>query len=303
MRDEMLAAGYAVVASSYSENGYAVKEATIQSHQLRGVFVSNVGEPRHTYLVGASLGGIVGALLTERYPGQYDGSLLISGVVGGSDDELTYVGDIRVLFDVAYPGVLPGSLLRVPVDVNVQQEIQEAQAAIQADPAKLGIIAGLARVKPEYTSTAELVQSILTAIGFQLQGANDLLDRTHGHTFFENRHWTYSGPVPQSLADYVNATVARYSASADARAYVEQYGEPSGDIQVPVITLHNRWDPVVPFAHEALYASAVAARGRGSLLLQRAVPRYGHVAVQPSEMIASLGDLAGWVETGTKPAN
>lgn len=303
MRDALLAQGYAVVASSYSENGYAVKEATIQSHQLRGVFVSHVGEPERTFLVGVSLGGIVGAILTDKYPGQYDGSLLVSGVLGGSDDEITYIGDVRVLFDVAYPGVLPGTLDRVPEDVNLSQALGRAQAAILANPANLGIIAGLARVKPEYSNTTELVTSILNAIGFQLQGANDLLARTHGHKFFENRNWTYSGPVPQALADHVNANVARYAATPDAEAYLAHYGEPVGDLQIPVITIHNRWDPVVPYAHEALYAAAVAAHGGSSKLLQRTVSRYGHVAVLPSEVVASLNDLAQWVETGTRPAN
>ena len=36
-----------------------------------------------TSSVGVSLGGLVGVLLAERYPGQYDGALLVSGVVGG----------------------------------------------------------------------------------------------------------------------------------------------------------------------------------------------------------------------------
>jgi len=80
MRDALLAQGYAVVASSYSENGYAVKEATIQSHQLRGVFVSNVGAPRRTFLVGVSLGGIIGALLAAIVLGMSFTGLVLSGV-------------------------------------------------------------------------------------------------------------------------------------------------------------------------------------------------------------------------------
>lgn len=305
IRDALLARGYAVVASSYSGNGYAIKEATTQAHQLRGVFVSNVGQPQRTLLVGVSLGGLVGALLTEKYPGQYDGSLLVSGVVGGSDDELKYVGDVRVLFDAVYPGVLPGTLLEVPNGVNVNQALGGALAAIQANPQGVGIIAALARVKPEYSNGNQLVQSILTAIGFQLGGANDLLARTHGHSFFENQDWIYSGPVPQAVADHVNAVVARYSATPDAQAYVEHYGEPTGDLRIPVITLHNRWDPVVPSQMEVLYAGAVGAHGAGQYLLQRTIQTtpYGHVAILPAELVANVDDLAHWVDTGTRPAN
>lgn len=303
MRDAMLAQGYAVVASSYSENGYAVKLGMIQSHQLRGIFASRVGQPQRTYLVGVSLGGIIGALLLERFPKQYDGALLVSGVVGGSEKEMTYVGDIRVLFDALYPGILPGDLLHVPEGTNVLQELGEAQAAIVANPQGAGIIAALARVTPEYASGSELVQTILTALGFQLQGANDIFARTHGHSFFENADWTYTGPVPQAVRDQINAAVARYSATPDAANYLERYGSPGGGLTLPVITLHNSRDPVVPFRHESWYLAAVTDHAATPFLLQRmlAAP-YGHAVIQPAELSANLADLVQWVGTGTKPA-
>jgi len=303
MRDAMLAEGYAVVASSYSENGYTVKLGMIQSHQLRGVFASRIGQPARTYLVGVSLGGIIGALLLERFPEQYDGGLLVSGVVGGSVKEMTYIGDIRVLFDAMYPGVLPGDLLHVPEGTDVLQELGQAQAAIVANPQGAGIIAALARVPPEYASGSELVQTILTALGFQLQGANDIFARTHGHSFFENADWRYTGPLPQPVLDQVNATVARYRATPDAANYLDRYGSPNGNLALPVIALHNSRDPVVPYRHESWYLAAVTDQAATPFLLQRTLlAPYGHAVIQPAELTANLADLAQWVETGTKPA-
>lgn len=300
-RDALLAQGYAVVASSYSSNGYAVQEATIQSHQLRGLFVSKLGQPRRTYLVGVSLGGLVGALMAERYPEQYDGALLVSGVVAGSDDELTYVGDVRVLFDAVYPGVLPGTLLHVPAGLDVNQALGAAQHAIQTNPQGIGIIYALARVKPEGANGSDIARSILTAIGFQLQGANDLLSRTHGHSFFDNATWRYAGPLPGALVDQINEEVARYTATPDARAYVQHYGEPKAAFRIPVITMHNQWDPVVPYAQEPPYHALAVGAGTETLLLQRTVGRYGHVAVTPAELTGGLTDLAQWVDTGIRP--
>ena len=303
MRDAMLAQGYAVVASSYTENGFAAKEGLIQSHQLRGVFASNIGQPRRTYLVGVSLGGLIGALLTEKHPDQYDGSLLISGIVGGTPNELKYVGDVRVLFDVVYPGVLPGDLLHIPAGTNVNQVLGAAQAAVLANPQGVGIIAALARVHPEYASGAELVQTILTAIGFQLQGANDILARTHGHSFFDNADHIYAGPLPPALLAQINAGVARYTSTPDADNYVAHYGTPDGDLQIPVITLHNSRDPVVPYQNEGWYLPLVTAHGATGFLVQRTLSTpYGHSAILPSELTANLADLAHWVDTGIKPA-
>src|SRR6185503_4098115 len=88
IRDALVARGYAVIASSFSENGYAAKEGVEQTHQLSGIFASRVGRPGRTFLFGQSLGGLIGLILAEKYPGQYDGGLLVCGVVGGSDHEV-----------------------------------------------------------------------------------------------------------------------------------------------------------------------------------------------------------------------
>lgn len=302
MRDAMLAQGYAVIASSYSENGYSVKTGMIQSHLLSGIFTSKVGRPDRTYLVGVSLGGIIGALLIEKFPEQYDGGLLVSGILGGSENEMTYIGDIRVLFDVLYPGILPGDLMHVPDGTNVNQVLGAAQQAIVANPQGAGIIAAIARIPPEYASGPELVQTILTALGFQLQGANDILARTNGHSFFENADWTYTGPLPPALLGQINAAVARYSATPDAASYMSRYGLPTGNLPFPVITLHNLRDPVVPYRHEAWYLAAVTDQSATPYLLQRTLNApYGHSVMQPAELTANLADLAQWVETGIKP--
>jgi hypothetical protein len=44
----------------------------------------------------------------------------------------------------------------------------------------------------------------------------------------------------------------------------------SGQLSVPLVTLHTTGDPIVPFLHEALYADKVAAAGAPGLLGQRA---------------------------------
>src|SRR5262245_52271553 len=89
-RDPLLAQGYAFAYSSFSENGYALKEGAQQTHQLCGLFVSQFGQPRRAFLVGQSLGGIIALKLAEKYPNQYDGALLGCGVVGGTKAEIEY---------------------------------------------------------------------------------------------------------------------------------------------------------------------------------------------------------------------
>jgi len=291
-REALLARGYAVAASSYSSTGYAVAEGVIQSHQLSGLFASRVAKPGRTYLFGQSLGGLIGLILSRKYPEQYDGSLLVCGIVGGSREEVQYLGDIRVLFDAVYPNVLPGGLEHPPVITNLNaQVVGPALAAITANPQGVGIIQALARRKLPGANSQEVEMSLLNVLGFAMQGGSDLLDRTHGHSFFDNAQWTYtSSLLPGALVDDINARVARYSVTPDAQAYLERLGEADGPFEIPVLTLHTTRDPVVPVFNEDLLAQVAT----GPTLLQRRVEQYGHTNFAVGVLMSNFDDLVAW---------
>jgi pimeloyl-ACP methyl ester carboxylesterase len=78
--------------SSYSENGWAVKDGVQRTHQLLGIFTSKFGQPTRVYISGASMGGLIAIELAEKYP----------GVIA-----VDYPANVRVLFDLFYPHVLP----------------------------------------------------------------------------------------------------------------------------------------------------------------------------------------------------
>jgi Putative esterase len=73
--------GYAVAYSSYSENGFAVQDGALRTHQLRGLFAARFGEPDRTYLMAHSMGSLVALMLAERHPEQYSGAMPMCGVV------------------------------------------------------------------------------------------------------------------------------------------------------------------------------------------------------------------------------
>jgi hypothetical protein len=75
----------------------------------------------------------------------------------------------------------------------------------------------------------------------------------------------------------------------------------SGDIEVPVLTLHNLGDLFVPAHNEIEYASRVAANGASDLLVQRAIRGVLHCDFTGEELGTAFLDLAGWVSTGVKP--
>jgi pimeloyl-ACP methyl ester carboxylesterase len=292
VRDSLLARGYAVAASSYSSNGYAVKEGIRDSDELREIFRERVAEPRHTYLFGRSLGGLVGMLMTQRSPEHYDGSLLVCGIVGGSTEEIQYMGDIRVLFDTVYPGVIPGDLEHsTPITDPNTQLIGPIVAAVTANPQGLGIIQLLARHPLAGAGSQEVVASLINAVGFSMQAGSDLYQRCHNTSFFDNASYTYtSASLPPPLLADINTRVRRYTRAPEAAAFLQRYGEPTSRLRIPMMSLHTTRDPTVPLFHEDLLAQVLSS----PQLIQRRVERYGHDAFTPGELMVHFNDLVNF---------
>jgi pimeloyl-ACP methyl ester carboxylesterase len=327
VRDALGALGYAFAYSSFSENGLAVKDGAQRTHQLRAFLNSELpGKPEHNYLAGYSLGALVALDLAERFPGQYDGALAMCGMVGGTPLELQYVGDVRALFDYYYPGVLPGNVISVPTPPPTIGEVQaRVIAAITANPLGLYAIASTRQTPlafapigsvgdPTSPAFQSLVGSLITALYYQLLGTPDVLGRTHGHSPYDNRGITYTmgtlvapAPVPSALIASMiansNGGVARYDITPDAQNYLDKYYVPTGGLRIPVVSVHNFWDPLVPFFHEAALAQAAAGAGASSMLLQRGVQSYGHCNFSTAFVVSSFQTLATWVTTGVKPAS
>lgn len=119
-----LAEGYAVAASSYSLNGWALFKTLEDNQQLYQAFTDQVGVPDQVLLNGASLGGIVTAQAIEGGGlGNVVGAMPICGALGGSR---IWNGafDLRLLYDYVckdVPGAhIPGGPggLPAPPDPN-----------------------------------------------------------------------------------------------------------------------------------------------------------------------------------------
>ena len=276
LRDQLLGMGFGVAYSSFSENGLAIKDGIRQTERVEELFADRLGRPRRTFLIGTSMGGVIAVALAEDDPEHYDGLLTVSGLIGGTRGLVDYIAHIRVLFDLSYPGVLPGDLLHVPAGLSLEEVIGRAVQAMIANPQGVGIISQLVQTPVPFANGQELVASIAQALALHLIELDDLLRRTHGDSFFDNSRVTYSGPLPAPVLADLNARVARYRSTREAQEFLDDYYEPSGRLRIPMMTVYNERDPVVSGFNEARYRERVARRGHRDLLVQRSFPRYGH---------------------------
>jgi pimeloyl-ACP methyl ester carboxylesterase len=287
MQAYFLSHGYGLAYSSYSENGWAVKDGITRTRQLKGIYTSRFGKPAHTYLIGASMGGAIVAAIAEKNPELADGVIAISGPVAGPIYQFGYLLNARVVFDFFFPGVVDPN--GDAYHVTPQASLDGVGGALLANPLGAGMMAAIDQAPMPYANGDELGLMIGTALWFSVVGTNDVLERTHGHIPVGNADVVYtSSVVPDGVLAALNAQVDRFTATPDAANYLEHWYVPTGKLRVPMVTLHNLRDPAVPSSHEAAFHAIVDAAGKSSLLTQidpntLLVP-FGHVAVMPWEI-------------------
>jgi len=312
LRDALGSSGFAVAYSSYSENGFAVKDGAQRTHQLRGLAASELGgQPHRSFLVGFSLGGAVALSLAEQYPTQYSGALLACGMVGGSLTQTQYLGHVRVLFDAAFPNVLPGDVLGVPSGYMVNPAA--VQSVVVPNIPTLLTIASTKQAPLPYVPGANtvptLVESLITALTFHARGINNISTLVNEKSPFGNLGETYALGTPvllppaalQPAIAQLDQLAGRFSLAPAARQYLSRYYTPTGALGTKVLTLHNAWDPVVPAFHEDSLAAAVARRGASGNLVQRTRAAYGHCTFDGATLMTAFAELDQWSRTGVRP--
>ncbi len=155
---ELLARGYALAASSYSQDGWAVESALADQTALLNLFAEHHGKPKRTIAWGESMGGLVTEGLAQTRADRLDGAVCLCGSVGG------VVGMLNLSLDGAFAIktlLAPDSVMAL---VNLTDErannalvrkiVDEAQATPQgrarlALAAALGQVALWGRIGPE----------------------------------------------------------------------------------------------------------------------------------------------------------
>jgi pimeloyl-ACP methyl ester carboxylesterase len=104
---QVLNRGFAVAQSGYSTGGWAVARALHETDAVRSRFVHEHGNPRETYVMGHSMGGLMTVMALEQHPDTYAGGLALCGVLAPADLVMQRAFANRVAFDAFFPGILP----------------------------------------------------------------------------------------------------------------------------------------------------------------------------------------------------
>ncbi|WP_437570783.1 serine aminopeptidase domain-containing protein [Sorangium sp. So ce542] len=283
-QEAALSRGFAFATTSYRRNGLAILPGVEDVRQLVEAFRARAA-PAHTYLFGVSEGGLVTTLSLERYPELYSGGLAMCGPIGSFREQLNYFGDFRALFDYFFPGVLPGSAIQVPPEVTAGWFTvyrPRVQAAIAANPGAARQLVRTAKAAFDPDDPETVAITIVSVLQFNVFATNDAVEQLGGNPY-DNRGRLYVGSRNDLL---LNLRVERFAASTRALRNVAEH-ETTGDVSLPLVTLHTTLDPIVPYWHEPLYLLKVDTSDRG-VVVPIPVHRYGHCALTNEEILGSL---------------
>jgi pimeloyl-ACP methyl ester carboxylesterase len=278
--------GYAFATTSYRQNGLAIVEGIDDIKELLGAFLENgFAQPLRTHIAGVSEGGLVATLLAEQSPELFSSAFAACAPIGSFRGEVNHIDDFRVLFDYFFPGIIPGSAIDIPPSVIANWDTRFVPAIISALAANPGRALELMRTsKAVYDPAvpATIVNTALDILRYNVMASNDERDKLGGNPFGNRVRWYFG-----STDDFrLNVMVERFSADPPALAALRAY-ETTGELSIPLVTLHTTADDVTPIWHELLYygKTDLVARGRFAPL---PVSRYGHCNVTAQEVLASF---------------
>jgi pimeloyl-ACP methyl ester carboxylesterase len=292
--------GFAFAATTYRQNGLAILPALDDVRELVLTFRALTGRaPGHTYMTGASEGGLVTTLLVERSPELFSGGLALCGPIGDFRAQTNYIGDFRVLFDYFFPGVIPGNALKIP-DTVIQnwdaQYVPKVNAAIAANPFAALQLISTAKASIDLQNAATTIQkTVQDDLWYSTFATNDAVAKLGGNPY-GNLLRIYSGSANDAK---LNQSVFRAAPDPVTLLTLLPY-QTSGRVTIPLVTMHTTGDDIIPFWHEILYQAKTKVTGRGSVT-QIPISRYGHCNFTGLEALAAFGLLVQQV-TGTQPA-
>ncbi|MEH3039826.1 MAG: alpha/beta fold hydrolase [Sphingomonas paucimobilis] len=331
--NHLYAQGIASGIAAVDKNGIATETATRNTMRLRAL-AARLGAKRF-YAVGGSMGGNIVLSLIENHPDAFSGAVAMCGVTQGWLSMFRQLADMRGAYDILTEGTpyaLPGAkdLTRsaLPImppagDPTPGDAFREAQKMKLLSPIFALFLA--AKANPQGPE-ARIIRQVAAVGGFAPDPAAlgapissaalgmDDIRATMGGLPIGNRHVEYAPPEMNATeAAAFNRKMQRYDAALQATAYARRWHEATGRFRIPLVTVHQTIDSLVPYAQSEGLGRITAAAGNGGRLAQYAVAPttialpggltgYTHCGFTPAQNIAAFDAMRSWVRTGRKPA-
>ena len=318
LEDELLSRGYALAASGFSGGGYAVAEGIEDTKKLTELFVEEVGDPTRVILYGASMGTIIALKSMELYPEVYDAAVPMCDLGAGATANTDHKLDLATAYAVAFGwknswgdvGDVRDKLGFSPVMKKLTKELDHAAENF----GRFEFVRLVSHLPlGGYYQPAGLPYPavLLNSLFFTLQRAE--MEMRAGGPIASNVGHVYSlteeqieylkelDPTldPQAMLEEMNA-MANVEAAPDARPYLADYADYSGQIQGPVLMVHNIEDPITMVQNTTVYRETVEEAGTADLLSVVYSELPGHCNMT-DQILMLFEAMDNWLDSGKPP--
>jgi pimeloyl-ACP methyl ester carboxylesterase len=288
--------GFAVAASDYKNQGFALSQGVDDMEALRSHFYKKYGTPDSTFLVGQSMGGGVAIAIMENFGDYYHGAMPTCPLASRPFIQNRREFDKYAIFNGMMPGLL--SSLNDIFDLSKPYKAQDSRALPgKAADLKKKILAkdslfAIAFAKNFLINIDDLPMSF-----FHNENVlRDIAQKAGGNPF-DNTNTIYSG-FPNDLL--VNQKAERLEATVNSNAFVGKYDR-TGNISKPMLLVHTLYDQLIPAQYaENNIENMILKHDKGKYFTVKYTDGQGHCQFTAKQLAQAFDELRKWVNSGQK---
>ncbi len=288
--------GFAVAASDYQYQGFALPQGVDDTEALRQHVVKTLGQPDTTIMVGQSMGGGVALATLENFGQYYQGALPMCSFSSRPYLQCRKEFDIYATFNGLFPGV--ATPLSEIFDLSKPYQPQPFSAMqAKAVAIKKAIFAKDSALAIAFAKRYDLkIDDLPLSLFFNENVLRDIAQKAKGNPF-DNTNTLYSG-FPDDLL--VNRKAERLAATVNPDLIFGKYDR-TGIINKPVVLLHTVYDQLIPPTYGVVnFENMVHKQGKDAFFAVKYTNGQGHCQFKPDQVGAAFDALRQWLATGQK---
>lgn len=288
--------GFAVAASDYQYQGFALPQGVDDTEALQKHFFTKYGKPDSTFIVGHSMGGGVSLATIENFGANYQGALPLCPLASRPYLQCRKEFDIYATFNGLFPGIVT-SLADI-FDLSKPYQAQNSRNMFaKATEIKKAIYAKDSLLAIAFAKRFDLkVQDLPFSLFFNENVLRDIAQKAKGNPF-DNMNTLYSG-FPDNLL--VNQKAERLKATANPDVIFKKYDR-TGNIDNPILVMHTIYDQLIPASYAVTnFENMVHQQGKDQYFSVKYTNGQGHCNFTPQETGKAFDELRNWVKTSIK---
>lgn len=288
--------GFAIAASDYATQGYALPQGVDDTEALREHFFKKYGKPDSTFMVGHSMGGGITVAIMENFDKNYDGALPMCTFGSRAYLQCRKEYDIYATFNGLFPGVV--TPLSVIFDLQKPYQAQDGRKMMaKAKEIRTAIFAKDSLLALAFAKKFDLkITDLPMSLFFNENVLRDIAQKAGGNPF-DNTNTIYTG-FPNDLE--VNQKAERLAATVDANVVFGKYDK-TGNINKPMVMMHTIYDQLIPPTYgEVNFENMVHQKSKDQFFTVKYTGGQGHCQFTESQTAKAFDELRSWVKTGVK---